>query len=160
MASAWINWHHQSVHTEVATNEWNGKQKELSEQKCQVSWACGSAFVRTRVSGPKLRQKQQWAIICIWGSISVDSMTWLTALDVFVSYDPRFVPLWICTQTGRKLGVTSRSRFLFTQLWKGIFNDLSLSFFSEEIISKPSLLYWLGLEGFPWCRFLFLPPPL
>lgn len=41
--------------------------------------------------------------------------------------------------------------------WKGIFNDLSLSFLSEEIIFKPSLLHWLGLKGFPDAFSNFLP---
>lgn len=156
LASAWINWHHQSVHTEVATNEWNRKQKELSEQKCQVSWACGSAFVRMRVSGSKLRETTVSDYLYLrkyqcWFNDMINGPWCVCKL---------WSEVWLSTQTGRKLGVTSRSRFLFTQLWKGIFNDLSLSFFSEEIISKPSLLYWLGLEGFPWCRFHFLPPPL
>lgn len=45
----------------------------------------------------------------------------------------------------------------FTQLWKGIFNGLVLSFLSQEIISDPSLRNWLGLEGFPLLS-LQLPP--
>lgn len=44
----------------------------------------------------------------------------------------------------------------FVPSWRDTPNDLSF-FLSEEIISEPSLLYWLGLTGFPQCCYLFPP---
>ncbi len=139
-----------------------GKQRKLGGQKCQINWAC--SLLWRREFWHKAAVEKRWATVYIEESVAEMFSEWSNNMT---NAPWCICKLWpeVCFFTesqhkqpgGRCLTVTACSRLLFTQLWKGIFNDLSLSFLFEEIISKPSLLYWLGLEGFPWCRFHFLP---